>query len=76
MPDKPKTPQRAIRVPDERWEAIGRASAAIGTNRSEIINALIAWYLREKGAKPLKRPELPATSADGEPEATEQQPSE
>jgi hypothetical protein len=59
MPDKPKTPQRAIRVPDERWEALGRASAAVGTNRSEIINTLIARYLREPGTKPPRRPDHP-----------------
>ncbi|MBV8932047.1 MAG: hypothetical protein JOZ47_14020 [Kutzneria sp.] len=56
MPDQPKTPQRAIRVPDHRWIAAGHASTSVGKNRSEIINALLAWYLREPGAKLPKRP--------------------
>lgn len=56
MPDQPKTPQRAIRIPDDRWEATERSARAIDSNRSEVVNVLLAWFNRESGAKLPKRP--------------------
>jgi hypothetical protein len=56
MPDQPKTPQRAIRIPDKRWEATERSAKAIGSNRSEVVNDMLAWFVREPNAKLPKRP--------------------
>lgn len=74
MPNKPKTPQRAIRVPDERWEATGSAAVVVGANRSEIVNDLLAWWLRERGAKPPKRPPVSAPPEATPPDAEEDVP--
>ena len=65
MPDKPKTQHRSIRVPDERWAAAEPAAVAGGfEDRAKLINALLAWFLREPGARLPKRPDVPA--GDGE----------
>lgn len=53
VPNAPKTPNRSIRVPDERWHA-AQQSLAEGETITDLINALLAWHLREKGAKPVK----------------------
>lgn len=50
-------PIRGIRIPDERWAAAERAATATGTNRSQLVNDLLAWHLGEPGAKRPKRPE-------------------
>lgn len=55
MPDKPKTQHRSIRIPDDRWAATERAAQAIGMDRAKLVNALLAVYLREPGAKAPKR---------------------
>jgi hypothetical protein len=57
MPDQPKTPQRAIRVPDKRWNKLGEDAEKAGSDRSKVINDLAAWYTREDGAKLPKRPD-------------------
>ena len=47
------TPHRPIRVPTARWNAFG---ALVGLrNRAAVVNAFIAWYIGEPGAK-LPRP--------------------
>jgi hypothetical protein len=51
------------RVPLEKWNRLGRAAASQGTDRSKVINELIDWYLRERGAK---LPERPARKASEE----------
>lgn len=53
MPDAPKTQHRSMRVSDKRWEKLG---AVATPNRAVVINALIAWYLREPGAELPERP--------------------
>lgn len=57
MPDQPKTQHRSIRIPDDRWTAAEKAAETIGMDRAKLVNALLANYLREPGAKPPKRPD-------------------
>lgn len=49
------TPVRSIRMDEERWARLGGEAGPRG--RSALINDLVAWYLREPGAKQPKRPE-------------------
>jgi hypothetical protein len=42
-----------------RWDHLGTASASAGSNRSQVLNDLAAWYLREPHAKLPKRPDAP-----------------
>lgn len=57
MPDETKDRHAfrvAVSVPKRYWERLG---LLVGTKRrSEIIRALLAWYLREPGAKLPERP--------------------
>jgi hypothetical protein len=43
-------------MPDERWEALGDAAKAAGSDRSKVINELAAWYTNEDGAELPERP--------------------
>lgn len=63
-PGRPSTgrdpdPVRGIRVPDNRWDRFDAATKAAGTDKSKAINALLAWYTHEPGAKLPKRPDAP-----------------
>jgi hypothetical protein len=49
-----KTVRRQIALSDALWERLGRLVGDRG--RSEAIRALVAWYLREPGAKLPERP--------------------
>ena len=52
VPDSPKTPARQVRMTNEDWGDIGEAAKVAGLRGgSDIINALVAWYLRRPGAK-------------------------
>lgn len=53
------TPQRNIRIPDDRWEAAGAAAAAWGTDRSAIINDALDEFVR---THPTTRDGRPVTS--------------
>lgn len=53
MPNVPKTQHRSVRVPDPRWERFGELTG----NRAEVLNAFMAWFNREPGAKLPKRPD-------------------
>lgn len=46
----------AFRVPDAVWDRLQEVAKAAGTDRSTVLRALIAWYLREPGAKLPNRP--------------------
>jgi hypothetical protein len=48
------TPRRQIALVDELWDRLGFLAGDRG--RSEAIRALVAWYLREPGAKLPERP--------------------
>jgi len=56
MPNKPATPNRAVRIDDADWEDAERATAAMGTDRAKAINQFLRWYLRRPGAKLPERP--------------------
>jgi hypothetical protein len=56
VPDKPKTPQRVIRLDDQLWHDLGQHAAELGTDRSAIIRELTSWWLRRPGAKMPPRP--------------------
>jgi len=56
VPNQPKTPNRAVRVDGQVWEDAGQASAAMGTDRTKLINQFLRWYLRRPGAKLPERP--------------------
>lgn len=57
MPNAPATPNRPIRIPQDRWERFGELAAVVGSNRSELVNQFIAWYCLEPGAELPERPE-------------------
>lgn len=56
MPNQPKTPLRNIRLDDDLWLRLGEVAAEQGTDRSAIVRSLVAWFVREPGAKPPHRP--------------------
>ena len=56
MPDQPKTQHRSIRIPDDRWDLADRTARSIGMDRAKLVNALLAWFNREHGAKLPQRP--------------------
>lgn len=56
MPNQPATPNRAVRIDNETWEALGAAAQAEGTDRSAILRELARWWLRRPGAKMPPRP--------------------
>lgn len=61
-PGRPSTgqdPVRGVRVPDSRWNRFDDATKAAGTDKSKAVNALLAWYTHEPGAKLPKRPDTP-----------------
>lgn len=58
MPEDNSTPLRAMRIPDERWAAADRAARRLGTDRTKLVNQFLAWFTREPGAKPVKRPDV------------------
>jgi metal-responsive CopG/Arc/MetJ family transcriptional regulator len=43
-------------MPDELWQRLGEVAQAAGTDRANVIRALIRWYIREPGAKLPNRP--------------------
>jgi hypothetical protein len=52
--ERRQTPRRQIALATPLWDRLGRLVGDRG--RSEIIRALVAWYLREPGAKLPERP--------------------
>jgi hypothetical protein len=38
------------------WDRFGELAAAVGSDRSTVIRELIAWYVRQPGAKLPNRP--------------------
>ena len=51
-----ETKVRKVRVPDGRWERLDAAAGALRSDRSKLINQLLAWYLGEPGAELPGRP--------------------
>lgn len=50
------TPVRSVKIPDDRWKALGEKASTAGSDRSKVINDLAAWYTREDGAELPDRP--------------------
>lgn len=48
------TPRRQIGIAGDQWERLKKLVGERG--RGEVIRALVAWYLREPGAKLPERP--------------------
>jgi plasmid stability protein len=46
MPNQPKTPLRAIRVPDDLWRAAQAKAAEHGESVSEVIRKCLRRYAR------------------------------
>lgn len=55
MTPRPGTTIRAVRVPDDLWDAFA-AALPEGVDRSEALRAYMRWHLRERGAKLPQRP--------------------
>jgi hypothetical protein len=47
---------RSLRIPDKRWAAIERVATPLHMDRTALINALLAWWMREPHAKQPPRP--------------------
>lgn len=46
-PNKPKTPKRSVRVPDDLWRAVKRKAADRGETVTEVIIKALKRYLRD-----------------------------
>jgi hypothetical protein len=59
-----------IRIPWARWSRFARAAKAIGSDRAKVVNELVAWFMREPGAKlPERPPVVEPLPEDGQPPA-------
>jgi predicted HicB family RNase H-like nuclease len=47
MPNKPATPTRSIRIPDEIWEPAVRKAADEGTTVTEVVIKCLQRFLRD-----------------------------
>lgn len=47
MPNKPATPHRTVRVPDDLWQAVKRKAADRGETVTDVILRALKRYLRE-----------------------------
>lgn len=56
-PNAPRTPTRPIRVDLDDWADFGRATEAMGTDRSATLRAFMDWYTHKPGSKLPKRPD-------------------
>lgn len=54
--------QHTVAVPDDRWAAFGQVAEALGTDRSKLLNVVMAWYAREPGVALPRRPVTPPSS--------------
>lgn len=50
-PDKPRTPHRTIRVPDDLWDAAMRVAHDRGESLSDVIRDCIRDYVRKYGPR-------------------------
>lgn len=54
-----KTPLQNVRMEKPLWRRLGRAAAAVGTDRSTLIREFAEWVVREPGARIPRRPDAP-----------------
>ena len=52
VPNQPKTPTRAVRVPDELWRAAMEVARSRGESLSAVIRDLLVEYVRRYGKWP------------------------
>jgi hypothetical protein len=52
-----QTPQRKIRMSDDRWQRFGEAAEQAGTDRTEATNRFAAWFTQEDDAELPERPD-------------------
>lgn len=50
------TVNRVMRLSDEDWEDLGAAARDLGMSRTEVVRALVEWWLRRRGVKYPPRP--------------------
>jgi hypothetical protein len=48
MPNQPKTPARAVRVPDDLWHAAKSATAANGETVTDVITRALRRYVAKQ----------------------------
>lgn len=53
-------PQHTFAASDELWEGFGEVAGLLGTDRSKLLNEVMAWFSGEPGAR---RPRRPPASA-------------
>lgn len=51
MPNKPKTPHRTIRVPDDEWLPAKDKAAQRGETMTEVIRAALQSYVKTESTK-------------------------
>lgn len=56
MADDDEYRLRSMRIPDKRWAAIERVATPQQMDKTALINAVLAWWLREPHARQPKRP--------------------
>lgn len=52
MANQPKTPQRSVRVPDDRWQRAKAAAATREEDLSVAINRFLERYAKQAEQKP------------------------
>ncbi len=62
MPNAPKTPLRAMRIPDDEWSALGDTVKGTPADRTGLVREFIRWYLRRPGVTMPKRPDPPPSA--------------
>lgn len=62
VPDQPRptNKHRSVRFELDEWEVSDKLARELGTNRSQILNQFIRWFLRRPGAKLPQRPSAEA----------------
>lgn len=51
VPNQPKTPLRAIRVPDDLWKAAKAVAKERGETLSDVMRAALVEYVRKYGKR-------------------------
>lgn len=49
-------PQHTFASPRPRWDRFGEAAALLGTDRSKLLDRVMAWYGHEEGVTLPRRP--------------------
>ena len=62
VPDQPResNKHRSVRFEQDEWEVSDTLARELGTNRAQILNQFLRWYLRKPGVKLPDRPSVEA----------------